>query len=69
MLLEGLLIELYIKHDIVPVIKINLQPIITNPGPGLVRSSRRASQGPLYYNTYRMPAKVLIMMMMSCINR
>ena len=38
------------------------QPIITNPGPGLVRSSRRASQGPLYYNTYRMPAKVLLLM-------
>merc|ERR1712083_315849 len=44
------------------------QPIITNPGPGLVRSSRRASQGPLYYNNYRMPAKVvrvmIIMMVM-----
>ena len=40
------------------------QPIITNPGPGLVRSSRRASQGPLYYNTYRMPAKVTVMRIM-----
>ena len=40
------------------------QPIIANPGPGLVRSRRRASQGPLYFNTYRMPSKVLLLMRM-----
>ena len=28
-----------------------------------MRSSRRASQGPLYYNTYRVPAQVMIMLM------
>ena len=28
-----------------------------------MRSSRRASQGPLYYNNYRMPAKVVRVVM------
>ena len=32
-----------------------------------MRSSRRASQGPLYYNNYRMPAKVVRVVMVMII--